>query len=218
MSLDQAGSLRATYRYYRGRLVDDEPSFLGFPYRRPLLDLGCGAGREETPAGTGVDRDIVSLKRYGGNRIGSDVTSLPFAPRSFRTVVCFHLVEHLPSSDFIRLFREISRVLRPGGHVFLKTPTARNVWNTPSHVRPYPESAFRKLTQPGRRTEHGASVPELSVEVAFRRTKVPGIFGCELRFMNPLKMILCNGLWTGLGRELFLVMRRSAPSRAGESR
>lgn len=61
-------------------------------------------------------------------------------------MVCFHLVEHLTSADFIRLFREIVRVPRPGEHVFLKTPTVRNVWNTPTHVRPYPESAFRKLT------------------------------------------------------------------------
>lgn len=211
-------ALQATYLYYRQRLFDDGPSFLGFPYRRPLLDLGCGTGREETPAGTGVDRDIVSLKRYGGNRIGGDVTSLPFAARSFRTVVCFHLVEHLSPGEFFRLFREISRVLRPGGHVFLKTPTPRNVWDTPSHVRPYPESAFRKLTQTGRRSEHGGAVPELSVQLAFRRTKVPVIFGRELRLANPLKMVLCNGLWTGLGRELFLVMRRSEAARDKETR
>jgi hypothetical protein len=45
----------------------------------------------------------------------------------------------------VRFVHEAARVVRDGGVVLLTTPGVKNVWNTFSHVRPYPPDAFRKL-------------------------------------------------------------------------
>ena len=45
---------------------------------------------------------------------------LPWDDRSLDAITCMHLVEHL--DDLTLLFSEISRLLKPGGRVYLETP------------------------------------------------------------------------------------------------
>ena len=46
--------------------------------------------------------------------------ALPFGAQTFDTVVCSEVLEHVP--DPACLLAEVTRVLRPGGHLLLTTP------------------------------------------------------------------------------------------------
>lgn len=108
---------------------------------RDMLDIGCGFGWFELLALdrgarsiTGVDltdTDLATARRhFDDERVAFRVASaldLPFADESFDTVVCWEVLEHLPSSTEQRAFDEIYRVLRPGGALYLSTPHASPV-------------------------------------------------------------------------------------------
>jgi ubiquinone/menaquinone biosynthesis C-methylase UbiE len=49
---------------------------------------------------------------------------LPFVDEAFDLVVSLWVLEHLPSPAAV--FREVRRVLKPGGHFIFVTPNARN--------------------------------------------------------------------------------------------
>ena len=52
--------------------------------------------------------------------IRADLTALPFDADSFDTVICSHVLEHIP--DDRAAMREIRRVVRPGGFALLQHP------------------------------------------------------------------------------------------------
>lgn len=56
----------------------------------------------------------------GRATVEADLTALPFADAHFDTVVCSHVLEHVP--DDRAAVREIYRVLRPGGVALIQTP------------------------------------------------------------------------------------------------
>lgn len=97
-----------------------------------VLDLGCGAG---TPTRRlmgetdryhviGADLSEHALATYTAETRRSgvqlDAQRLPFCDNSFDIVVSDDVIEHLVDTDAYA--REISRVLRPSGWLFLSTP------------------------------------------------------------------------------------------------
>ncbi len=98
-----------------------------------LLDAGCGEGNlvdDYMPIAQhviGVDRYI--LKTIEINQVTkADLTLLPFADQTFDVVMCSWVLEHL--EEPMTVFREIGRVLVPGGHFLFITPNALNylIW------------------------------------------------------------------------------------------
>lgn len=102
------------------------------------LDLGCGSSllppwkREAKHHLTsraavlvGLDRDLPGLlqNRTVGQRACGDIGRLPFADASFDLVSANMVVEHL--DDPVTQFREIHRVLAPGGVFVCHTPNVR---------------------------------------------------------------------------------------------
>jgi SAM-dependent methyltransferase len=93
-----------------------------------VLDLGAGAGivrqmdvRDTTATVCGVDLD----RRVGANPFlhaacVGDAARLPYRDGSFDVVFANNVLEHLPAP--LAVFREVRRVLTPGGCFLFKTP------------------------------------------------------------------------------------------------
>jgi len=92
----------------------------------PVLDLGCGPGQvgqyltERGLRVVGLDLALTMLlvaRRRTGNRnlACGDMRSAPFGSASFRAVVAFYSIHHLPRSALRAALIEIRRLLKPAG-------------------------------------------------------------------------------------------------------
>ena len=104
-----------------------------------VLDLGCGLGNilialgeridfAHPPAGVDVSPDLIRIGQREiaqaglGDRISLQVapaTRLPFADGAFDVVLTSHVLKHLDDEALLTSFREVVRVLRPGGRLLL---------------------------------------------------------------------------------------------------
>jgi ubiquinone/menaquinone biosynthesis C-methylase UbiE len=97
-----------------------------------VLDIGCGHGdflREvyaRTPHTYGIDPDAPALAKNSIIRhlVVGNAETLPFPDAFFDLVVSAWVLEHLERPA--QVFREVYRVLKPGGHFIFLTP---NSWN-----------------------------------------------------------------------------------------
>jgi SAM-dependent methyltransferase len=89
-----------------------------------VLDLGCDegsfpAGRTEATV-IRLDRDVPA--RRDSPFVRGDAARLPFADTSFAAVISSHSLEHF--DELQRVLREIRRVVRPDGALFVAVPDA----------------------------------------------------------------------------------------------
>jgi len=102
-------------------------------YLRPrpddrLLEIGCSRGfltqrvREElSPSTTGVDLNPEAIANACVDGLSvMDAQALAYEDESFDKIYSFHCIEHIP--DLSGAFREMSRVLKPGGRILLVYP------------------------------------------------------------------------------------------------
>lgn len=103
-----------------------------------VLDLGCGPGQV---AGyltrrrlqlTGLDLSpemlVLSSRRTpDASFVGGDMRWLPFRSQSFRAVVAYYSVHHLPRSELPLGLKEIHRVLATDGRLVLATHLGEGV-------------------------------------------------------------------------------------------
>ena len=102
---------------------------LGLKPEQRLLDIGCGPGSLlrilssrvgfETPP-TGLDLSQEMLARSGTPEpsftvVQGSASNLPFADASFDIAVSGYLLKHLDDAALATFFREIERLLKPGG-------------------------------------------------------------------------------------------------------
>lgn len=86
-------------------------------------------------------------------RANLESDSLPWPDASFDAITCMHVVEHLRTMQ--NLWREVARLLKPGGRVYIETPGVEsltaprlpaskrggitlNFYDDPTHVDPVP--------------------------------------------------------------------------------
>lgn len=129
----------------------DDPLYRHYLHGRKVLDVGCGAGEflardAENFVGIDIDGQLIATCKEKGLKaeIGSALAP-GFPDASFDAVHAAQLIEHLTPAEATVFLSQAARVLKPGGLVYLTTPGARIVWNTFSHIRPYPPAAFKKL-------------------------------------------------------------------------
>ncbi len=97
-----------------------------------VLDLGCGTGtlavmlKEASPRAhvTGLDGDpeVLAIAKAKAAQANLDIVwekgyayKLPYPDNSFDVVVSSLVIHHLTAADKVRAFREVLRILRPGG-------------------------------------------------------------------------------------------------------
>jgi len=97
-----------------------------------VLDLGAGTGNlSQLLATAGYDVEACdldpSLFQFPGVECRqADLThSLPYEDASFDGVICVEVLEHLDGHE--KLFREVGRVLRPGGAFVFTTPNVMSI-------------------------------------------------------------------------------------------
>jgi ubiquinone/menaquinone biosynthesis C-methylase UbiE len=128
-----------------------------------VLDCGCGTGanldmlRRFGPA-TGIDLTWSGLAfaRARGERhlAQASADALPFAEGSFDLVTSFDMLQCVPDPAEPSAFREMARVLRPGGHAVVTVAAMNLLWGNHSvlshEVRRYSrEELRRKLVASG---------------------------------------------------------------------
>ena len=93
-----------------------------------VLEIGCSRGfllqrvrQELAPSTIGVDLnpEAIANSVIDGSLV-MDAQSLAFEDESFDKLYSFHCIEHIP--DLPRAFREMDRVLKPGGRALLVYP------------------------------------------------------------------------------------------------
>jgi SAM-dependent methyltransferase len=142
-------------------------------HQRKILDVGCGTGTMLTHLATfgqveGVDIDEEAIG-YCQDRGLTDVrlgeaAKLPFEDGTYDLVTCLDVVEHL--DDDTAAFREMKRVLRPGGHLLVTVPANPFLWGDQDkinlHKRRYVADQLRE-----RLVASGLNVIRLSYMNAF---------------------------------------------------
>jgi ubiquinone/menaquinone biosynthesis C-methylase UbiE len=96
-----------------------------------ILDAGCGTGAAMeylSPFGTVTGIDMMGLalhfcQQRGLSRLNqASVIQLPFGNECFDLVTSFDVLCHRTVGDYRHALDEFSRILRPGGHLFLRLP------------------------------------------------------------------------------------------------
>jgi len=111
---------------------------LDLPSGGRVLELGCGNGKTLSALigrgaqVCGLDFSPAAIKSCSPLSewawlVLADATLLPFVDRSFRTVLAFHLLEHLSHEGMERCSREIMRVLVPGGKLLVRALSTRDM-------------------------------------------------------------------------------------------
>lgn len=117
---------RSNGRAWRGNCRMPDP----FGGRGDALDIGCGSGKSTSSLidmgydVTGVDfsAEAVSIcrDRFDARFEQGSVLALPFPDGSFDYITLIHVLEHVPDGDMPSVAYEVRRVLRTGGHVFIR--------------------------------------------------------------------------------------------------
>jgi SAM-dependent methyltransferase len=124
------------FEYFIGLRVGlmlDDVQRRGEPEPRSVLDFGCGIGatemvmRSRMPGARldGVDPSPESIKTAAGQQVPNarfQVCAgipLPFEDGSFDVVYSNGTFHHIDHAEHPAIFRELARVLRPGGHAFI---------------------------------------------------------------------------------------------------
>jgi SAM-dependent methyltransferase len=113
--------------------------------RTRILDIGCGhdvllrdtLARTTGVFGIDVDESAVQMNTTVRHKAVATAESLPFESGAFDLVVMAWVVEHLERPAVV--FREIRRVLAPGGRVLFVTP---NAWNYNAWMIRFVPNAF----------------------------------------------------------------------------
>lgn len=132
------------------------------------LDLGAGTrphwgwlgasiqaqvSRSRFMVGCDLALDHLAQNAYLTGAVGGDAANLPFAAESFDVVSANMVVEHLPNPE--ATFREIRRVLAPGGRfVFLTSHLGHPAVRLAALLLPPPVRRLLSVRAEGRNPEH----------------------------------------------------------------
>lgn len=128
---------------YRRRIESLEPLLLKYmPRKGRVLDLACGVGGfsflledlgfevvglDNSPLMLEKAREFARDRRSKVEFIEGDAKSLPFDENSFDYVLLIDSLVHFEPKELNEVFREVARVLRPGGRFILQFTDLREL-------------------------------------------------------------------------------------------
>lgn len=90
---------------------------------------------------------IARLSAKGGLARSGEITSLPYENETFDLVAAFDVIEHV--ADDQRVFAELTRTLKPNGHLIFSVPLHARFWTVfddyVGHARRYDPAALQEL-------------------------------------------------------------------------
>ena len=101
---------------------------------KTVLDIGCGFGwcvwyllngGATRVKGIDISNELVAIARTIPDKraeitVGSAI-DLPYKKNTFDTVVSWETLEHIPKNTEPKMFRDVYKVLKPGGYFFFST-------------------------------------------------------------------------------------------------
>lgn len=106
-----------------------------------VLDIGAGTCPYRSLF-EHCDYKTHDFKKYNGVKLGntteygkidyvSDITNIPVPDKSFDVIICTEVLEHVPEP--IEALREMARILKPGGRIFVTAPLGSGLHQMPYH-------------------------------------------------------------------------------------
>ncbi|NML23598.1 class I SAM-dependent methyltransferase [Pseudoflavitalea sp. G-6-1-2] len=138
---------------------------------KTVLEVGCGEGygmemlHHQAAQWLAIDKKKPARVEFNDHKqfqycLLPHLTGIP--SNNFDTVICFQVIEHI--EDDHALLREMKRVLKPGGTLYLTTPNKMmSLTRNPFHVREYAPVSMQVL-----------------IAKHFHRASVEGIYGNDI--------------------------------------
>lgn len=170
-----------------------------------VLDLPAGYGRL-TDALRAMGHEVTSadINRERPDYRYVDMSApLPFEGASFDAVLCLEGVEHLV--DPVAFIAELSRVVRPGGHVVLSTPNVMNLYSRLHFLFTGACYQFNPAAvpnvAPGESADRGHIFPLSYFQLRYlfeqHGMRVTQVLGDKYKrkYLFPLYILLMPGVW-----------------------
>jgi SAM-dependent methyltransferase len=109
----------------------------GVPAGSRVLDVGAGSGRYRESFAhceyrtQDFGQEPATIGRYTKLDYESDITAIPVPDGSFDVILCTEVLEHVPEP--VKAIREIARILKPGGRLFMTAPLGSWLHQEPYH-------------------------------------------------------------------------------------
>lgn len=136
-ALEAAGKLNV-----KGRVADFVEKY-GLKDKK-VLEVGSGQGSLQDLADdyTGLDISAAAASKYHKKFVVASATAMPFPDNSFDAIWTVWVLEHIPEPE--SAMREMRRVLKPGGKIFLNAAWNCSSWFADGfNVRPYRDFNWR---------------------------------------------------------------------------
>ncbi len=147
----QKEKTEAEWTTWEDRHIRTYESILGTTPAGPVLDVGSGTNHlVRAFKARGIEAEGIDF-----DRANFEKDTLPYKDNAFQTATLNAIIEHIAQPDV--LMRELSRVIKPGGLIIVRTTNwrmdFRDFYIDPTHVRPYvPESLSILLSMYGFKT------------------------------------------------------------------
>ncbi len=158
-------------------------------FRGRVLDIGAGTQPYRPYLPPGVQYTALEIVPIPGNDVIASVLALPFASATFDGVICTEVIEHVPEPE--RALREIHRLLKPQGRVYITVPMSWALHYVPHDYFRYTRYGLAHLlNKAGFRVERVEQVGGLFTMILAR---LEDVFGALLfKGLFPTKYLLGN--------------------------